>query len=429
MRWNNRISIIGIILLGVITFQARAEEGDITKFQIRPSGDTSRCLASGSPDGETQGSTEYLLKIASCTSSDAVFLKVGNYRQLVMVLPESVKSQWCLSRRVSSYGIDELYVSACLSGADDSQSWVFDDKGQLHKYTALGGKGEPIGVFNPVTTHSIGTLQGSFQWIKENPPATEWCYEIPWKTNCKRVCAVVTEQEQCPTDENQKNGEDPKGNGSSSGESGNNQSNEDGEKEPEKPEQEQRPPIPESEQPQPPQAPPPTSKQARWFNLMQVRVDQNICLDFREATIKDSKGLDTTIYRVEHQYCVLGRANQEWGHDLATKIIYNKGRGSDYCLTRTQTDILLSKCLDLKQINNSQRWYFSRGGIFSGVPWAALLSFTANNEGWLNLLYDEVNAGSYTIRPKYVDDCERVDGKCYDLPTGILQGSVPFYSN
>ena len=140
---------------------------------------------------------------------------------------------------------------------------------------------------------------------------------------------------------------------------------------------------------------------------------------------KDSHGGLVNISRVWLQECDESRDSQKWGIDLITKQIYNKGRdGKDLCLTRSESSIKLEKCLEGNLRNSSQMWYFSRGWIGA---WGVLLSFSSDNEHWTTEVEDGVGAGFRSIRPKYLADCERYKGKCYDVITGQLKSTVPFY--
>ena len=105
-----------------------------------------------------------------------------------------------MSRRVAIDRLDTLYISRCLSGGDDFQLWDFGPQGELYKYTQEGGRSGAVQVAGlGLGSGHFDNLKGSFQWLHEIPPGTQWCYVVPWQEGCNRFCAELVETEKLPT--------------------------------------------------------------------------------------------------------------------------------------------------------------------------------------------------------------------------------------
>ncbi len=337
------------------------------------------------------------LTVISCADESVPFWLKGEGHTLVLAR-DGQTSEQCLTRRQSS-GLKNLLVTACYEGDNDVQSWGFNDEGELLTFTR-----NKAGV---VFKQGSETIRGSFQWLKSDGNRNEWCYVRPWgDNNCSRVCGRITEEEQCVASDD----EDPSNPPLNDEGSANGNSNE------------ERDPNVGNNQGQ--NKKPTVSKQARWFVLKQQRLDDNICMGYQRDEGLDEFGAATSFYQVVLQTCAPGQDKQRWGHDLARKTIYNKAL-EGMCLTRTNIGtVRLAACYGEDGVNNGQRWYFGRG---DSTDWGALTAF--GERRWEQALPQENSRGIYIIRPSYGADCERIQGRCYDLVTGKLEEYVPFYTN
>ncbi|CAM3756348.1 hypothetical protein [Parendozoicomonas haliclonae] len=444
MRGIRLISHLAVVLAGLLATKGLAEDGDIVKFQLRVGESENFCLSAPQRQANNPGSLSQggVVSVISCSDPDVSYWRLRERGEIVQAGKQGEETDWCLIRSANG----GVFAGTCFQGQNDVQSWHFEEDGQL--YTVINGKkGQAFTSVVPAGSDGQSVAQqpvrGSFGWVSENYSSGNSCYSVPWKKVCSRTCLEVTEQEQCdPQSKPQQNPQqDPPQNTEPSpnkldtgnGEGDNNDPSPAPQSE-DKPKEEgpsrEFPGVPEEQQPQVP-VKPIVSTQARWFILRQKRSDAEICMDYRKTKGVDVLGNETEFYRVVLQYCVAGRANQQWGHDIARKTIYNKGKGSGFCLTRTRDDILLTKCQP--GIQSSQFWYFARGIEQFGEPrksWGALLSRNDLQYGdWKSILKNEVGEGSYLIRPRYLEDCERVQEQCYDLVDGQLKNYLPTYDH
>ncbi|MCL6270328.1 RICIN domain-containing protein [Sansalvadorimonas sp. 2012CJ34-2] len=396
------------------------QDSDILRFQLRSlDSGTVRCIAPkavvvAEDEKETRLS---VIPDSECGAEKKYFWEISTNHKIINVAYRGEDSgkgkNLCLTRSYSEGGALTVSLEACRSEDNDSQSWAFDKDGQLFEANYKGKSVRTASV--PGGPDGVGAfaINGSFQWVRDYPPGSEFCYIVPW-TDCRICGRYVEETDSCPA-------------GNSNGSSGSGQDKESDKK----PEGEQEPPNNGGGTPPPPPpngpspedkpVPPPVAvihKKAEWFILKQGRTDLAVCLDI---------AAEDGVTRVVQQLCSKSSESQQWGTDLATKAVYNKKLGSGVCLTRSGKSVVMSPCLDLSERDNNQWWYFSRGWT-RGVPWAALMSYKESNLNWINGLQQN-SYGQHAFMPKYTD-CQLVEGSlCYDLPTGELRTAVPLYTN
>ncbi|WP_281648744.1 hypothetical protein [Parendozoicomonas sp. Alg238-R29] len=427
----------------------------ISAFQLRASEELNSCLVLKPDAGEDRNEIIEVIN-GSCSYEGALFWTLGKHHQLIGVTKDVEKNEslWCLTREHSYYGGETLSVRECYDSVNEAQSWGFDSKGLLYRYKEGTGRVDTVPAVGILSGLDMGFWKGSFQWVHEEPRDTNWCYTIPWVEKCNHVCASTVEQPDCerggspkpdPTSTPTPTDPTPPPTPTQPGDSGPISSPypspspttpetkpepEDGEKPPPTPTQPTPQPQP---QPQPEPEVPVISKMAAWFALKQARTDDNFCLEAQTFQVPDKSGHGyVMVKRVSLQYCTPGKSSQLWAHDLVTKQVFNKGfeeKNDDVCLTKGNTGIRMTPCFGRGQENRSQMWYFSRSWT-SGIPHAALLSYTDGRDNWKYLLDNPQKARlNHRVLPKYNGDCERVEGKCYDLTDGQLQDYVPFYIN
>ena len=365
--------------------------GDIKSFQLR-SGE--HCIApSPLVTSEAQPRERPVVKQFCNHGNNYLWEMSDNYRLVSKAYSdEQSGGPLCLTRRHEGAAQEKklkVYLEQCLQGGNPAQSWIFDESGKLLEADESGKALTAASISGADGEPDITDIEGSFQWLRDYPPGSNYCYFIPW-TGC-RVCGLLVESSPVCPDSNPDPDLDP-------------------DPDPDD-DSKQSPPTPEDPEPES------VNRVAAYFLLKQLRQDLEVCMDITGGTDQ---------YEVVLKECALASDTQQWSHDLGTKAIYNKKVGTSMCLTRASNKILLLSCLDKNQRNSSQRWYFSRGWL-RGVPWAALLSYTANNGSWVEQLTHN-GFEKYIIKPKYVE-CQLVDGLCYDLPTGQLKEQVPFYNN
>ena len=381
-------------ILGGSVSLSNAASVEVTSFQLKVSEGADYCLALKPDEGENRsGSIGLVAK--SCTDSLTLFWTPGDNKTLVGSLSNPVDDQesWCLTRSRNIKGVESLSIRPCYRSFNEAQSWTYNDQGILYRYKKDKGPDGWLRVFSAETKEDLGLWQGSFQWARNNPPNADWCYTLPWKETCNKVCEPPIEQPGC---------DDGSGSSGSS--------------------------YPEWPTPDAPVA----HKKAAWFVLKQSRPDDNVCLDIMKTEVPGPENEKVTVLVVGTQYCEPGKVSQQWAHDIATKQVFNRnaeGEKVPLCLTLTKSDVRMSPCLNGNQVNHSQMWYFTRS-LKYGTPYAALFSFTNGRDSWKSLLLNPIKTLlEYRILPKYNEDCERVEGKCYDLTDGELRNEVPFYTN